>query len=63
LYHDSSHIPIEIISAHSFTLIFIYILEGAVTQLKISPDGKFIISGGSDGCLFVISVKEYDQDN
>lgn len=34
-----------------------------MTQLKISPDGKYIISGGSDGCLFVISVKEYDQDN
>lgn len=34
---------------------------GAVTTCKYSPDGKFIITGGSDGAIFIWKVPEMFQ--
>ena len=34
-----------------------------MTHVKVSPDGKFILSTGEDGCVFVISIVELDFEN
>ncbi|EGR29862.1 WD repeat protein [Ichthyophthirius multifiliis] len=44
--HHFSSIPYETIQAHC----------GQVTQIKTSPDGRYIFSGGEDGAIFIFQV-------
>lgn len=39
------------------------ILEGSVTQIKTSPDSKYLISCGEDGCIFVFALTQIDSHN
>lgn len=32
-----------------------------VSHLCVSPDGKYIVSAGSDGCVFVLQLKIIDE--
>ena len=35
---------------------------GEVTQVCVSPDAKFVFTGGSDGAVFIYSVTEYANE-
>lgn len=37
--------------------------HGEVTQIAVSPDSKFVFTGGSDGNIFVYSVTDYINEN
>jgi len=32
--------------------------HGEVTRLLLSPDGKYLISGGADGTIFVMTMSD-----
>jgi WD40 repeat protein len=35
---------------------------GEVTSIVVSPDAKYIISGGNDGSIFIYGVSEYSSE-
>ncbi|EAR88012.2 WD domain, G-beta repeat protein (macronuclear) [Tetrahymena thermophila SB210] len=50
--HHFSTIPYETIQTHN----------GQVTQVRSSPDGRYVFSSGEDGSIFIFQVSEISKD-